>query len=76
MTCKHTISQGKEGQKGSWCTDCGEKVMDVETEVCKDCKHFNYLPGYHGCKKHMMRVTPTMHVTFEVKQGTCWEEQS
>lgn len=74
MSCNHTMTQGKKGEKGWWCTDCGEKVMDVETRQCKDCKYCFATPGYHGCKKHMMRVTPTMNVTFDVKQGTCWEE--
>ena len=27
VNCPHTVTRGKEGEKGSWCESCGEKVM-------------------------------------------------
>lgn len=72
VNCQHTITRGKEGEKGSWCTECGIKVFDVDDRECKDCVHFFGSHCYHGCGKHLMAVVPDMHVTFEIEKGTCW----
>ena len=73
--CNHTMTTGKEGEKGWWCVECGKKISDVETNECKDCAHFFASTGYFGCRKLMMRVSPTMRVTFEISKGSCWEKQ-
>lgn len=73
--CKRTISKGKEGEKGSWCVDCGKKVLEVDSRECKDCKHFFESVSYTGCRKHLMAVTPGMNVTYKTEEGTCWENR-
>ncbi len=72
--CQHTLQIGREGHKGTWCQDCGEQVLDVDPRECKDCKHYSDKTGRSICKKHLMGVTPTMHVTFHIAKGTCWED--
>ena len=71
--CGSCRSQGKEGEKGSWCSECGHKVFEVDDRECKDCKHFFNSPGYTGCRKHLMSVIPTMNVTYEIENGSCFE---
>lgn len=73
--CDHTWTQGREGEKGSWCNACGEKVLDVETRPCEGCAH--YRDVIHGavCKKHLMAVSPAMLVTFKIADGTCWKNK-
>jgi hypothetical protein len=76
VICNHTSTQGRDGEKGSWCVDCGEKVYEVDKRECKDCEHFFSRPlNYSGCRKHLMAVTPDMHVTFKITDGTCWESR-
>lgn len=71
--CKHTITRGRHGEKGSWCVQCGEKIYAVDERECKECLHYSRLYTGSICKWHMMAVAPTMHVTFNISQGTCWE---
>ena len=71
--CKHTITQGRKGERGSWCMACGVKVYDVDERPCKDCAHSSKLWGGTICNKHLMSVTPDMHVTFKIADGTCWK---
>lgn len=73
VSCRHTVTQGREGEKGSWCVECGVKVWDVETRECKDCEHFFKTINYTGCRKHLMAVIPTMNVTYSIEKGSCWE---
>lgn len=70
--CNHTITQGQAGERGSWCCACGVKVYDVDERECKDCEHYRPLIGGPVCNKHLMRVSPDMHVTFKLAQGSCW----
>lgn len=73
MTCQHIVTKGKAGKTGSWCTNCGDKVYELETRECKDCKsYFERLGNYSGCRKHLMAVSPTMKATYEIKKGTCF----
>ncbi|SFJ12676.1 hypothetical protein SAMN05216602_4020 [Pseudomonas argentinensis] len=73
MACDRCfVTQGREGEKGSWCTTCGEKRFDVDDRVCGDCAHY-VSRGLGGvCRKHLMGVSPGMHVTFKVEEGSCW----
>ena len=71
--CKHTITQGRHGEKGAWCVQCGEKTYAVDARECGDCAHHSRLLSGSICKKHLMAIVPTMHVTFSVADGTCWE---
>lgn len=48
--CNHTVSQGRVGEKGSWCLACGEKVLEVETRECRDCYYFKGIVGGSMCK--------------------------
>jgi len=75
-SCRHIMSQGREGEKGSWCCACGVKVLDVEARQCSDCKQSQTIWGRTICNRHMMYVTPDMHVTFKVSEGSCWEAKS
>lgn len=72
MECKHTITQGREGQSGSWCNACGEKVLDVDDSECRDCSHARKLLTGWICNKHLMAISPDMHVTFKISEGSCW----
>lgn len=75
--CKHTITKGRDNEKGSWCARCGVKVLDVDERECKDCKYFfKGAMNYTGCNKHLMAVTPSMRVTYKILNGTCWEKVS
>lgn len=71
--CQHTVTMGRQGEKGSWCQDCGVKVYDVETRTCDGCEHCKPVFGGSVCTKHLMAVAPSMHVTFTIADGTCWE---
>jgi hypothetical protein len=72
-TCNHPWTQGRKGERGSWCSDCGVKVYEVDNRVCGDCAHSSKLfVGGTICNKHLMRVTPDMNVTFKLADGTCW----
>lgn len=70
--CTHTITQGRQGESGSWCVNCGEKIYAVEERVCSECEHHKRLLGGSICAKHLMCVVPDMHVTFKLSEGTCW----
>lgn len=80
--CKHMVTQGREGESGSWCVKCGEKVLEVEKRICDHCIHFtipsvplagsNLVPPY--CKKKMMTLCSGLHVTYHVSEGTCFEQ--
>lgn len=66
-----TITQGRKGERGDWCIDCGRKVHEVETRQCQDCTHYIYIRG-GICQRHNMCVTPDMLVTFKIEEGTCF----
>ena len=73
MTCTHTITSGRKGERGSWCESCHIKVYDVDPRPCSGCSHYQrLLVGGSICNKHLMRVTPDMNVTFKITEGTCW----
>ena len=80
--CGSYITQGRAGEKGSWCVECGTKVFDVDDRVCGDCIHFIPstdalgLSGVSGvCGQHLMRVTACMHVTYQISEGSCWKDK-
>ena len=71
--CAHTWTQGRKGERGSWCCACSVKVYDVDERQCRDCTHSQkLLVGQTICNKHLMFVTPSMNVTFKIADGTCW----
>lgn len=70
--CGSITTTGKPDQKGSWCTECGTKVYEVEKRECKSCSHYFKNFNYSGCKKHLMAVSPDMNVTYEIVKGTCF----
>lgn len=74
--CQHTITQGRAGETGSWCIQCGAKAYSVDERACGDCAHHSRLVTGSVCKKHLMHIVSTMHVTFAVAEGTCWEPTS
>lgn len=72
--CRHECTQGREGRTGSWCVKCGLKIYEVDPRECQGCAHFKDM-GAHQipiCTYHMMGVTRTMHVTYAIKDGTCF----
>lgn len=75
-TCKHTVTQGRAGGSGSWCTTCGEKVYEVEIRKCQACSHYRKNLAGSACMKHLMGVTADMHVTFEISKGSCFEPKA
>jgi hypothetical protein len=53
---------------------CGLKIYEVDQRECQGCAHFKDM-GAHQipiCTHHMMGVTRTMHVTYAIKDGTCF----
>ncbi len=72
MDCKHTITQGRNGESGSWCNACGEKVFSVDDRECKDCAFAKKLIDGWVCNKHLMAISPGMKVTYKISDGTCW----
>lgn len=72
MTCSHTITQGRAGEKGAWCVACGEKVYGVDDRECKDCDFARKLLGGWTCHRHLMAIAPSMNVTFKISEGSCW----
>lgn len=70
--CSCRITQGRAGEKGSWCTQCGRKVYEVDTRPCSGCAHFSVVVGGSVCRRHLMRVVPDMLVTFKLSEGSCW----
>lgn len=76
--CVHAITQGRDGQKGSWCVACGIKVLEVHDRPCAECRHseMNWRPPV--CRHHLMVITRDMHVTYFIgrpagKGGLCFE---
>lgn len=72
LPCLHSWTQGRAGERGSWCCDCGVKVYDVDDRQCQNCAHSRKLHDGTICHKHLMRVTPDMNVTFRIDEGSCW----
>ena len=72
VKCSHTVTQGRSGEKGSWCVECGIKVYEVETRSCGDCKHCREVFRGYSCDHHHMAVSKQMLVTFRVVDGTCF----
>ncbi len=70
--CTHFITIARKGQKGSWCQACGMKIYDVDERQCKDCADYRQVIGGSVCLKHLMGVTPDMHVTYLIDEGSCW----
>jgi len=70
--CEHIWTQGREGQNGLWCGNCGVKVFEVDERGCGGCEHYRRLFDGSICKKHLMGVTKTMHVTYKISEGSCW----
>lgn len=70
--CKHTYTRRRAGESGYYCEACGELVMDVDARPCGGCARIVKLIGGHSCTRHMMAVVPGMHVTFYVREGSCW----
>lgn len=73
MTCSHCITETRIGENGSWCVACGEKIFDVDPRECQQCSHFVRLLDGVVCNKKLMRVISTMHVTYPISEGSCFE---
>lgn len=70
MICQHTVTRGREGQKGSWCEACGVKVLEVHDRPCRECEHYRPDGERVGiCRKMLMRVTANMNVTYWLVEG-------
>jgi hypothetical protein len=74
-TCKHAITQGRDGEKGSWCCACGQKIYEVDARECRDCKHSSNATGIWSCRKHLMMISANMHVYYKITDGTCFEDR-
>ncbi len=40
---------------------------------CQDCRHARHLWDGWICHANLMSISPTMHVTYAVAKGSCWE---
>lgn len=71
--CKHTVTQGRQGEKGSWCCDCGVKVYAVHDRPCRECRFFRPEKPWWGGEARTgvcyMRVTADLHVTYKIERG-------
>jgi hypothetical protein len=72
MTCTHMTTQGRQGERGSWCCACGIKVYAVDERTCDGCAHAQHLIGGWICNRHLMTIVPNMHVTYRISEGSCW----
>ncbi len=75
MTCTHTITSGRKGERGSWCESCHVKVYDVDPRPCSGCEHAKKLINGWICKKHLMGITHDMNVMFKIAEGSCWKQR-
>jgi hypothetical protein len=81
--CPHTVTRRHANldDRKSYCVACDEPVMDVDPRECGDCYWYRPMRDLSTvlaqrcgeCGKHTMIVTSTMHVTFHIAKGTCWE---
>lgn len=78
VLCNHMVTQGRDNEFGSWCVNCGEKILEVDWRPCRHCVHFNDKANDTPpiCTKKLMAVLPDMHVTYYVKDGSCWEQRT
>lgn len=80
--CPHILTIRRVGDdNASYCTVCGEKVMDVELRPCGDClnckKEYELggPPSRLGyCTYHGGLVTLDMQATYHVSKGTCFRK--
>jgi len=78
--CEHTITQGRNNEKGSWCKSCCEKIFAVDSRQCGECKHYQKdvlaFSGKVGiCNLKLIRVIEDMNVTYKITDGTCWTNE-
>lgn len=79
--CEHLATQGRKGEGGSWCADCGIKVWAVHDRPCGECRHFALDIGANvmgTCGPKLMTVTSSMRVTYAVdptpdRAGLCFD---
>lgn len=78
--CRHVVTQGREGESGSWCVACGVKVFAVHDRPCSECAHFLDMGAGQIpiCRKHMMGVSRSMLVTYRLipEPDLCFEEKT
>lgn len=72
--CAHNITMGRNGEAGSWCITCGEKIFSVETRECSGCTKASKLFDGWVCRKHLMAISSSMRVVFKTAEGSCWEQ--
>jgi hypothetical protein len=72
--CDCTIS------RGNFCVKCGKQTLAVHDRPCGECKHIREdIAGGHYCRKELMRVLPSMKVTYSLRggdKGLCFEEKT
>ena len=74
--CRHTQTQGRPGEKGYWCLDCGAKAMEIEKNACGSCKNFHKSQiGFSYCTKLSMAVAEDLFITYKIQKGSCWEQK-
>jgi len=71
-TCTHSLTITRIGEGGAWCCHCGAKAFEVEFRECRGCEFYRRLSGLSMCKRYTMAVSPTMHATYRVSDGTCF----
>jgi hypothetical protein len=71
--CACIVTQGRKGEAGSWCVNCGVKVYEVEQHSCGNCAHhFRDVLG-STCLKKLMSIYPSMNVTYKISEGSCFK---
>ena len=81
--CKHTVTQGRDGETGSWCIECGVKVWEVHDRPCIECRHYGstgVMSWPPTCTRTLMTITRTMHVYYAIGRpakdgGLCFEKK-
>lgn len=73
--CNCIVTQGLKNEKGAWCTECGVKVLEVETNTCGYCHFFKSDLKGGVCSEKLMSVTPGMNVTYNILEGTCFKSK-
>ena len=74
--CLHEKATGRNSEQGLFCSDCGEKLYELEPRECQYRVSFRPTLPFNTCHKKTESVFRNMHALFKVGEGTCFENKS
>lgn len=66
------MSEPKTDSFDKYVVDLRPRLV-TEKRECQDCAYSEQFIAGWICRKHLMAIAPTMHVTYRESEGTCWE---